>query len=55
MGGGCSALGVITGGHERMHNETMLKTYLKAAKFSHEFEKELGSVICLELCGYDFS
>jgi len=53
--GGCSAIGVILGGHERMDNETMLTAYLKAAKFASEFEKEFGSVVCSELCGYDFS
>lgn len=53
--GGCSAIGVIMGGHERMDNETMLKAYLKAVKFTNEFEKEYGSVVCPELCGYDFS
>ncbi|MCK4381064.1 MAG: C_GCAxxG_C_C family protein [Candidatus Lokiarchaeota archaeon] len=53
--GGCSAVGVILGGGERMDNETMLKAYLKAAKFASVFEKEYGSVVCSELCGYDFS
>lgn len=55
VNGGCSAIGVILGGHERMDDETMEKAYLKAAIFAHEFEKEFGSVVCSELCGYDFS
>lgn len=53
--GGCSALGVILGGKKRMDNVIMLRAYLKAAKFASQFEKEFGSVICNELCGYDFS
>ncbi len=53
--GGCSAIGVIMGGHERMKNDTMLITYLKAAKFASEFEKQFGTVVCSDLCGYDFS
>ena len=53
--GGCLAIGLIMGGHERMDNDTMLEVYLKAAKFASEFEKEFGSVVCTELCGYDFS
>lgn len=53
--GGCSAIGVILGGDKRMDDETMLTAYLKAAKFANEFEKEYGSVVCPELCGYDFS
>ncbi len=38
-----------------MDNEAMLKAYLKAARFASRFEKEFGSVVCPELCGYDFS
>ena len=53
--GGCAAIGVTMGGKKRMDNETMIKAYLKAAKFASEFEKEFGSVVCTELCGYDFS
>jgi C_GCAxxG_C_C family probable redox protein len=53
--GGCAAIGIILGGKERMHNRIIPIAYLKAAKFATEFEKEFGSVICAELCGYDFS
>jgi C_GCAxxG_C_C family probable redox protein len=53
--GGCSAIGIIMGGQKRMDNETMFVTYLKSAKFAGEFEKQFGSVVCTELCGYDFS
>ncbi len=53
--GGCAAIGIIMGGHKRMDNEIMLEVYLKAAKFASDFEKEFGSVVCPELCGYDFS
>jgi C_GCAxxG_C_C family probable redox protein len=53
--GGCAAIGIILGGKDRMHNKKIPIAYLKAAKFATEFEKEFGSVICAQLCGYDFS
>jgi C_GCAxxG_C_C family probable redox protein len=53
--GGCAAAGVILGGKERMSNELIPVAYLKAAKFATDFEKEFGTVVCSELCGYDFS
>lgn len=53
--GGCSAIGVIMGGHKKMDDETMWNALMTAAKFASEFEKEFGSVVCPELCGYDLS
>ena len=53
--GGCAALGVIMGGHERMSDEMIPIAYLKALKFATDFENEFGSVVCSKLCGYDFS
>ena len=53
--GSCAAIGVIMGGDKKMDEETMLLAYVKARKFAHEFEKMFGSVICSELCGFDFS
>ena len=53
--GGCAAIGAILGGQEKMDEETMLTAYLKAREFAHEFEKKFGSVVCSELCGFDFS
>jgi C_GCAxxG_C_C family probable redox protein len=53
--GGCAAIGVILGGKERMNDDLIPIAYLKAAKFATEFEKEFGSVICSQLCGFDFS
>ena len=55
VAGGCAAIGAIMGGHEIMDQETMGMAYLKAAKFASEFEKEFETVVCSELCGYDFS
>jgi len=55
VAGGCAALGAIMGGHEKMDSITMATAYLKASKYASEFEKEFGSVICSELCNYDFS
>lgn len=53
--GSCAAIGIILGGKERMDDKMIPIAYLKASKFATEFEKEFGSVICAELCGYDFS
>jgi len=53
--GGCAATGVILGGKERMPNDLILDAYMNAAKFATDFEKEFGTVVCSELCGYDFS
>jgi C_GCAxxG_C_C family probable redox protein len=55
VSGGCAAIGVIMGGHKKMDDETMWKALMKAATFASEFEKEFGSVVCPELCGYDLS
>jgi len=38
-----------------MDDETMALAYFKAAKYCREFENQFGSVVCSELCGYDFS
>ena len=53
--GGCAAIGIIMGGDEKMDEPTMNMSYLKAAKYATEFEKQFGSVVCSKLCGYDFS
>ena len=53
--GGCAATGIILGGKERMPDEAIPVAYLKAAKFATDFEKKFGTVVCSELCGYDFS
>ena len=55
VAGGCGAIGAIMGGRKLMDEDTMGIAYLKAAKYASEFEKEFGSVVCSELCGYDFS
>src|SRR5271157_575867 len=53
--GGCAAIGVILGGHEKMDIHDFMKPMSRAAKYAGEFEKEFGTVVCNELCGYDFS
>ncbi|MFX1281286.1 MAG: C-GCAxxG-C-C family protein [Promethearchaeota archaeon] len=53
--GACAAIGAIMGGRKLMDDDTMALAYFKAAKYCSEFEKQFGSVICSELCGYDFS
>jgi C_GCAxxG_C_C family probable redox protein len=55
VAGGCAAIGAIMGGKKLMDDETMALAYFKAAKYCREFENQFGSVICSELCGYDFS
>jgi len=55
VAGGCAAIGAIMGGKKIMDDETMAMAYLKAAKYATEFENQFGTVICSELCGYDFS
>lgn len=55
VAGGCAAIGAIMGGKERMNEQIMVIAYLKASKYATEFEKEFGSVVCSELCGFDFS
>ena len=55
VSGGCAATGVILAGKGRMTNELRPLAYYKSAKFATEFEKEFGSVVCSELCGYDLS
>ncbi|MFX0036193.1 MAG: C-GCAxxG-C-C family protein [Candidatus Hermodarchaeota archaeon] len=53
--GACASIGVILGGQEKMDNDTMLMAMSKAAKFAKHFENKFGTIVCSELCGYDFS
>ncbi len=53
--GGCAAVGIIIGGREKLKFRDHLKTYQKASRFVHYFEKEFGSVACQELCGTGFN
>ena len=53
--GGCAAIGAIVGGKKIMDEETMELAYFKTTKYCIEFENQFGSVVCSELCGYDFS
>ncbi|MFX0026133.1 MAG: C-GCAxxG-C-C family protein [Candidatus Hermodarchaeota archaeon] len=55
VAGGCAAIGAIMGGKEKMNEQIMAIAYLKASKYATEFENEFGSVVCSELCGFDFS
>lgn len=55
VAGGCAAIGIITGGQEKMKDDKMMVAYLKASKFASNFEEKFGSVVCSEICGYDFS
>ena len=54
--GGCASIGIIQGGlKSRMNNLTMFASYLKARKFCSDFETNFGSIVCSEICGFDFS
>ncbi|MFX1457721.1 MAG: C-GCAxxG-C-C family protein [Promethearchaeota archaeon] len=53
--GGCAAIGAIIGGKSLMNDEMMGLAYYKAAKYCSEFENQFGTVVCSELCAYDFS
>ncbi|MHA2008780.1 MAG: C-GCAxxG-C-C family protein [Promethearchaeota archaeon] len=53
--GSCAAIGVIIGGREKMSSDLVPVTFIKSVQFPMAFEKEFGSVVCPELCGYDFS
>ncbi|WXG42564.1 MAG: C-GCAxxG-C-C family protein [Promethearchaeati archaeon SRVP18_Atabeyarchaeia-1] len=56
VSGGCAAIGVIMGGNkETTRYQDMPAVYLTAKKFAQDFEKDFGSVVCSELCGYDLS
>ncbi|MFW9874552.1 MAG: C-GCAxxG-C-C family protein [Candidatus Thorarchaeota archaeon] len=55
VSGGCAAIGAIMGGKKLMDGETMRMAYFNAAKYCREFENQFGSVVCSELCQYDFS
>ncbi|MHA1292938.1 MAG: C-GCAxxG-C-C family protein [Promethearchaeota archaeon] len=55
VAGGCAAIGVIMGGQEKIKPRKQALVMLKASKYASEFEKKFGSVICSQICGYDFS
>lgn len=55
VAGACAAIGVIMGGKKLMDDDTMALAYFKAAKYCSTFEKQFGSVLCSELCKFDFS
>ncbi len=55
VSGGCAAIGVVMGGKQTIRYRDMAAVNLMAARFAQNFEKQFGSVVCSELCGYDFS
>ena len=54
VAGGCTAIGVIMGGQERIPAKNQMKVMLKTSKYASDFEKQFGSVVCNNICGYDF-
>lgn len=55
VAGACMAIGIIMGGEKKMDPVKMAMAYLKASKYCSEFEEQFGTVVCADLCGYDFS
>ncbi|TFF88740.1 MAG: hypothetical protein EU550_00715 [Promethearchaeota archaeon] len=55
VAGACAAIGIIMGGEKKMDPATMAMAYLKASKYCSDFEEKWGTVVCADLCGYDFS
>jgi C_GCAxxG_C_C family probable redox protein len=55
VSGGCAAIGVVMGGRQTIRYRDMPSVYWAAARLAQDFEKRFGSVVCSELCGYDFS
>ena len=53
--GSCAAIGVIIGGREKMSSDLVPVAFIKGVQFPTAFEKKFGSVVCPDLCGYDFS
>lgn len=53
VNGGCGAIGVIMGGQEELDPAGKASAMLKASQFASKFEKQFGSVICSQLCGYE--
>lgn len=53
--GSCAAIGVIIGGKEKMPSDLVPVALIKGSQFPAAFEKKFGSVVCPDLCGYDFS
>jgi len=55
VSGAIAAIGIITGGHNRINDFDVPRVYGRAIKYAERFEKKFGSLICKELCGYDLT
>ncbi len=55
ISGAIAAIGIISGGQDKIKDLNVPKVYGKAVKFSRRFEEEFGSVMCEELCGFDLN
>lgn len=53
--GGCAAIGVIIGGEKKMSKDLVPVAFIKGSQLAREFEKKFGTIVCSDLCGYDFS
>ncbi|MFX1456859.1 MAG: C-GCAxxG-C-C family protein [Promethearchaeota archaeon] len=55
ISGAVAAIGIISGGREKIKDLEVPKVYGKALKFVKRFEEKFGSVMCEELCGFDLN
>lgn len=55
ISGALAAIGIIMGGQEKIKDLEVPKVYGKALRYAKRFEKEFGSVMCEELCGFDLN
>jgi C_GCAxxG_C_C family probable redox protein len=53
ISGALAAIGIISGGKDKISDLDVPKVYGKALKFSKRFQEEFGSVMCEDLCGFD--
>jgi len=53
ISGALAAIGIISGGKDKISDLDVPKVYGKALKFAKRFQEEFGSVMCEDLCGFD--
>ena len=51
--GAIAAIGIITGGKEKLVKFEVSKLYSKVIMFANKFERKFGSLSCEERCGYN--
>jgi len=51
--GAIAAIGIVTGGQEKLVSYDVPKLYSKVLMFANKFENKFGSLSCEEICGYN--